>query len=137
MGQRYDPAPDVTRFLVGTPPILGLALVEEGVRLLAEAGLDRLRAKAMELTALLVDRYDAWLAPLGFGLASPRDPAGRGSHVSLTHPDGVRLREDLVRHGVVPDFRQPDRLRFGLAPLTTRFVDVWDAMDLLRGLAAC
>jgi kynureninase len=135
MGPRYDPEPDVTRFLVGTPPILGLALVEEGVRLLAEAGLGRLRAKAVELTSLLVDRYDAWLAPLGFGLASPRDPGTRGSHVSLSHPDSARLRAELLRHGVVPDFRRPDRLRFGLAPLTTRFVDVWDAMDLLRSLA--
>jgi kynureninase len=136
MGPRYDPVPDVTRFLVGTPPILGLALVEEGARLLAEAGLPQLRAKAVALTSLLVDRYDAWLAPLGFGLASPRDPAARGSHVSLAHPDGERLRADLVRHGVVPDFRRPDRLRFGLAPLTTRFTDVWDAMAVLRDLAA-
>ncbi|HVQ93310.1 MAG TPA: kynureninase [Mycobacteriales bacterium] len=135
MGPVYDPVPDVHRFLVGTPPILGLALVEEGVRLLAEAGLGRLRAKAIGLTSLLVDCYDDWLAPLGFGLASPRDPAGRGSHVSLTHPDGQRLREELVRNGVVPDFRRPDRLRFGLAPLTTRYVDVWDAMDRLRTLA--
>jgi kynureninase len=136
MGPAYDPAPDINRFLVGTPPILGLALVEEGVRLLAEAGLDRLRAKAIGLTSLLVDRYDEWLAPLGFGLASPRAAAARGSHVSLSHPDGERLREELVRHGVVPDFRRPDRLRFGLAPLTTRYADVWDAMDRLRGLVA-
>lgn len=136
MGPRYDPVPDVTRFLVGTPPILGLALVEQGVLLLAEAGLDRLRAKAVALTSLLVDRYDAWLAPLGFGLASPRDAAGRGAHVSLSHPDGARLRRELVaRAQVVPDFRAPDRLRFGLAPLTTRFVDVWDAMDRLRQLS--
>jgi kynureninase len=134
MGPRYDPVPDVTRFLVGTPPILGLALVEEGVRLLAEAGLERLRTKAIALTSLLVDRYDAWLAPLGFGLASPRAPAARGSHVSLSHPDSAALRAELVRHGVVPDFRRPDRLRFGLAPLTTRFTDVWDAMALLRDL---
>jgi kynureninase len=135
MGPAYDPVPDGTRFLTGTPPILGLALVEEGVRLLAEAGLDRLRAKGMALTSLLVDRYDAWLARLGFRLVSPRDAAARGSHVCLSHPDGARLRDELVRRAqVVPDFRHPDRLRFGLAPLTTRFVDVWDAMDRLRRL---
>jgi kynureninase len=137
MGPAYDPVPDVTRFLTGTPPVLGLALVEQGVRLLAEAGLDRLRAKAERLTALLVDRYDAWLAPLGFGLASPREPADRGAHVSLSHPDGARLCQRLIEVGnVVPDFRAPDRLRFGLAPITTRYVDVWDAMDRLRRLAA-
>jgi kynureninase len=136
MGPAYDPAPGVTRFLVGTPPVLGLALVEEGVRLLAEAGIDRLRGKGMALTALAVDLTDAWLAPLGFGLASPRDPAARGGHVSLSHPDAGRLCRDLVHTAhVVPDFRAPDRIRLGLAPLTTRYVDVWDALDRLRRLA--
>jgi kynureninase len=137
MGPAYDPAPGVTRFLTGTPPVLGLALVEEGVRLLAEAGIDRLRGKGMALTALAVDLADAWLAPLGFGLASPRDPAARGGHVSLSHPDAARLCRDLVRSArVVPDFRAPDRIRLGLAPLTTRYVDVWDALDRLRRLAS-
>jgi kynureninase len=136
MGPAYDPAPGVTRFLVGTPPVLGLALVEEGVRLLAEAGIDRLRSKGMALTTLAVDLIDAWLAPLGFGLASPRGPADRGSHVSLSHPDAARLCRELVRAAhVVPDFRAPDRIRLGLAPLTTRYVDVWDALDRLRRLA--
>ncbi len=136
MGPAYDPVPDVTRFLVGTPPVLGLALVEEGVRLLAAAGIDRLRGKGMALTALAVELTDAWLAPLGFGLASPRDAAARGSHVALSHPDAARLRRELVRTAhVVPDFRAPDRIRLGLAPLTTRYVDVWDALDRLRRLA--
>jgi kynureninase len=135
MGPAYDPVPDVTRFLVGTPPVLGLALVEEGVRLLAEAGIDRLRAKGMALTALAVDLVDAWLAPLGFGLASPRDPAARGSHVSLSYPDAARLCRELVHAAhVIPDFRAPDRIRLGLAPVTTRYVDVWDALDRLRRL---
>lgn len=137
MAQGYDPVPDITRFLVGTPPVLGLALVEEGVRLLTEAGIERLRAKGMALTGLLVELHDAWLAPLGFALASPRDPTRRGSHVALSHPDGARLCRALIETAqVIGDFRPPDRLRFGLAPLTTRFVDVWDALDRLRRLAA-
>jgi kynureninase len=137
MAQGYDPVPEVTRFLVGTPPVLGLALVEEGVRLLAEAGIERLRAKGMALTSLLVELHDAWLAPLGFALASPRDPTRRGSHVALSHPDSARLCRTLIETSqVIGDFRQPDRLRLGLAPLTTRFVDVWDALDRLRRLVA-
>ena len=137
MGPGYDPVPGVTRFLVGTPPVLGLALVEEGVLLLAEAGIDRLRDKGMALTTLAADFTDAWLAPLGFGLASPRDPAARGSHLSLSHPDAARLCRELVHAArVVPDFRAPDRIRLGLAPLTTRYVDVWDALDRLRRLAS-
>ena len=137
MGQGYDPAPDVSRFLVGTPFVPGVALVEEGVALLAEAGIERLRAKGIALTELIVALHDEWLAPLGFGVASPRDPALRGSHVALAHPDGYRISQALISsRRVIPDFRPPDRIRLGPAPATTRFVDVWDAMDRLRGLVA-
>ena len=135
MGAGYDPLPGVERFQVGTPSIPGTVLVDEGVALLAEAGIDRIRAKSVALTSLLVDLVDAWLAPLGFTVASPRDPARRGSHVSIAHPDGYRICRALIDQGhVVPDFRAPDRIRCGLSPLTTRFVDVWDAMDRLRAL---
>ena len=82
----YEPAPGIDRFLVGTPPVLSLVGVEEGARVLAAAGIDRLRAKGQAMTSYLVTLSDAWLAPLGFRLASPRDPALRGSHVSLEHP---------------------------------------------------
>jgi kynureninase len=137
MGQGYDPAPEVSRFLVGTPFVPGVALVEEGAALLAEAGIERLRAKGIALTELIVALHDDWLAPLGFGLASPRDPALRGSHVALAHPDGYRISQALISHArVIPDFRPPDRIRLGPAPATTRFVDVWDAMDRLRRLVA-
>ena len=103
--------------------------------MLAAAGIDRVRAKSVALTALLVELFDAWLAQLGFTLASPRDPVRRGSHVSLAHADGYRISRALIERGhVIPDFREPDLIRCGLAPLTTRFVDVWDAMDRLRSL---
>ena len=135
MGVGYDPLPGVERFQVGTPSIPGTVLVDEGVALLAEAGIDRIRTKSVALTTLLVDLVDAWLIPLGFTLSSPRDPARRGSHVSIAHLDGYRICRALIEQGhVVPDFRAPDRIRCGLSPLTTRFVDVWDAMDRLRAL---
>jgi kynureninase len=137
MGQGYVPAPDVSRFLVGTPQVLGVALVEEGAALLAEAGIQRLRAKGIVLTELLVRLHDAWLAPLGLMLASPRDAAARGSHVAIAHPDAYRICGALIeKAGVIPDFRPPDRIRLGLAPITTRFTDVWDAMDRLRAIVA-
>jgi len=106
-----------------------------GVRLTAEAGIGPLREKSVALCELIVALHDAWLAPLGFQLGSPRDPSRRGSHVALRHPDAEQLCAALIEHGVVPDFRTPDRVRFGPAPITTRFVDVWDGMDCLRGLA--
>ena len=137
MGERYDPVPGITRFLVGTPPVLGLVAVDEGVRLLGEAGIDRVRAKGMALTSMLVDLADEWLVPLGFSLASPREPTRRGAHVSLAHPDASRIARALIADAaVVPDFRAPDRLRLGPAPLTTRFVDVFDGLDRLRRLVA-
>ncbi len=135
MSPGYDPLPGIERFQVGTPSIPGIALVDEGVALLAEAGVERVRAKSIALTTLLIELFDAWLAPLGFTLASPRDPARRGSHVSIAHPDGYRIcRAFIERARVVPDFRAPDRIRCGLSPLTTRFVDVWDALERLRSV---
>ena len=133
MGDGYDPMPGITRFLTGTPAVLGTVGAETGAALLAEAGIDRLRAKGIALTELAIELADAWLAPLGFELRSPRDPARRGSHVSLAHPEAYRVCRALIElEHVVPDFRAPDRLRLGFAPVTTRFVDCWDALDALR-----
>jgi kynureninase len=129
MGPAYDPAEGVDRFAVGTPPVLAMAAVDVGARLTAEAGIERLAAKGRELTGLLIALADAWPAGHGVTVASPREAARRGSHVSLAHPAAWQLTQALVDRGVVPDFRTPDRVRFGPAPLYTRFVDVWDAMD--------
>ena len=136
MGHGYDPQPGVGRFLTGTPPVAGIAAVEEGARLLAEAGIDRLRAKGMRLTEYLMFLAGAWLAPLGCALASPPAPLRRGSHVCLHHPEAWRIYKALAAEGVIGDYRTPDRLRLGLAPITTRYADVWDAMDRLRRIIA-
>lgn len=134
MGPSYDPAPGIARFLVGTPPILGIAAVDEGVRLLDEAGIGRLRAKGLGLTAYVIELAKAWLPE--FDLATPAEPARRGSHVSLRHPDAWRIRQALIEDNVVPDYRTPDRLRLGPAPIATSFTDVWDGMDRLRRIMA-
>ncbi len=127
----FQPAEGVTRFLVGTPPVLSLLAVEAGLETVLEAGVAALRAKSEALTALLIERFDARLAPLGFTLGTPREPARRGAHVSLRHPEGYRISRALIDAEVVPDFREPDSIRFGLAPLYTRFVDVFDAVERL------
>jgi kynureninase len=132
MGPAYDPVPGVGRFLTGTPDIAGTAAVEEGARLLAEAGIGRLRDKGMRLTDYLIALADAWLVPLGCALASPRDAGRRGSHVCLRHPDAWRIGRALIRAGVIGDYRTPDRLRLGPAPITTAYADVWDALDATR-----
>ncbi len=134
MDRGYDPVTGASRFLAGTPPILQLAAVEEGVRLTAEAGMDRIRAKSVALTELIVERFDAWLAPLGFELGTPRDPARRGSHVSLRHERAWPITRALIDAGVTPDFRGPDSIRLGVAPLYTTSAEVDDALDRLRAI---
>jgi kynureninase len=132
MGPAYDPVAGIGRFLTGTPDVAGTAAVEEGARLLAEAGIGRLREKGIRLTEYLIALTDAWLAPLGCAIASPRDAARRGSHVCLRHPEAWRIGRALIRAGVVADYRTPDRLRLGPTPITTRFTDIWDALDATR-----
>jgi len=135
MERDYDPADGIGRFLAGTPPILQLAAVEEGARLTAEAGLDAIRAKSVALTELIVALHDEWLAPLGFELGSPREPACRGSHVSLNHRRAWTFTRALIDARVTPDFRGPDSIRLGVAPLYTSFTEVFDALDRLRAIA--
>src|ERR1019366_2329129 len=132
MGPGYDPAPGIARFLSGSPNVIGTVAVEEGARLLGEAGIGALRAKGMLLTDYLITLADAWLTPLGCVLASPRDAGRRGSHVSLHHPEAWRISQALIQAGVVGDYRTPDRLRLGPAPISTRFTDVWDALKTTR-----
>jgi len=129
----YEPTEGVGRFLVGTPPILSLLAMESALDLLLEAGLERIRRKSVRLTSYLVYLVDMVLAPLGFALGSPRDPAWRGSHVSIQHPEGYRINRALIEEmGVLPDFREPDNIRLGLAPLYTSFAEVWEAVDRIR-----
>jgi kynureninase len=136
MGPRYDPAPGITSFLTGTPDVIGAVAVEEGARLLAEAGLPQLRAKSVALTEYVIELADALLADLGFAVASPRDTGRRGGHVTLRHDDAWQLTQALLRTGVIADYRTPDRIRLAPAPLYTSFTQVWEGMDKLREITA-
>jgi kynureninase len=132
MGPRYDPAPGMAKFMTGTPPILATAAVQEGARLLLAAGPEALRAKSLRLTSYLIELADAWLVPLGCAIATPREAGRRGGHVTFCHPEAERIVERLATDGIISDYRTPERFRFGLSPLTTRFTDVWDATEAAR-----
>ena len=136
MGQGYHPVPGIGRYLTGTPQIIGTVAVQEGVRLLADAGIDRLRAKAVALTRYLIGLADAWLAGYGVTVASPREDDRRGAHVTLAHPEAWRISQALIGRGVIGDYRTPDRLRLGPVPVFTSFTDVWDALDITRQILA-
>jgi kynureninase len=133
----YQPAPGLRRFLTGTPPVLSLALVEPGVDLLLEAGLDRVRKKSVAQTEYLIGLWEELLAPLGFTLKSPLEPERRGSHVALGHPEGWRISQALIeRENVIPDFRPPDNLRLGVCPLYTTYLELHAAAEALRRIVA-
>lgn len=132
MGPRYAPREDLGRLLIGTPSILALAAADAGIELCAEAGIAALAAKAAALTAYGLELCDR----CGLATSTPRAAARRGAHLAVVHPEAGALAAALIERGVVPDFREPDIVRLGLAPLTTRFVDVHDGIAALAELAA-
>ncbi|MBN1148559.1 MAG: kynureninase [Anaerolineales bacterium] len=133
----FAPAQGISRFGVGTPPVLSMVAIEPALDLLLEAGVERLRAKSVEQTEYLIFLAEQWLFPLGFSLGSPRAAAERGSHVSLRHPEGYRITRALIESPppalkVIPDFRAPDNIRLGVTPLYTRFAEIYQALERLR-----
>jgi kynureninase len=132
MGPTFERAPGIAGWLVGTPPILALAGVAAGIEVVADAGIDAIRAKSVALTAYAVALVDELLAALGCTTGSPRDPARRGGHVGVRHPRARELVGTLLERGVITDFREPDVVRLGLAPLTTSFADVRTGAEALR-----
>jgi kynureninase len=128
-GPTYEPHPGIERFAVGTPPILSLAAVECGVDLTCEAGMSELRERGWKLMQLFFQRFEERLRPLGFDLVTPRQPTEAGSHVSLRHPAAWQITQDLLHsYQVIPDFRGPDIIRFGITPLYTLASEVEQAI---------
>lgn len=138
MGERYQPQPDIRRFLTGTPSMVAMAGIEPALDLVATAGIDRLQAKSRALTAALADLVARRLSPLGVRIASPLAAERRGGHLTVEHPDAAALHRALLSEaGVLADLREPSRLRFAPTALYNRFVEVWDTVErfekLLRG----
>ncbi|MBA3339012.1 MAG: kynureninase [Geodermatophilaceae bacterium] len=134
MAARYEPAPDVRRMLSGTPSVLGIVAVQEGVKLIAEAGLDRIRTKGVDLTEYAIALADRRLAPFGATVASPRAARERGGHVTIRCARAEDVTRRLIAAAVVPDFRNPDLIRLGMSPLTTSYEEVWLAIDIFAGI---
>lgn len=135
----FTPADDINRYQISTPPILSLAGIEPALDILLEAGIDRLREKSIQQTEYLISLAEKDLIPMGYSLGSPRDSSRRGSHVSLRHPEAYRICRALIDPRpedttlrVIPDFRAPDNIRLGIAPLYTSYRDIYRAMDRLK-----
>jgi kynureninase len=130
MAPGFEAASGMRGFLSGTPPVLGLVAVEEGVKVVGEAGMGAIRDKGIRLTELAISLADS----IEVSVASPRAAERRGAHVAVAHRHARELCRALIDRGVIVDFRPPDIIRFGFAPLTTRYVDVWDGIEALREL---
>ncbi|MEU1971928.1 aminotransferase class V-fold PLP-dependent enzyme [Microbacterium sp. NPDC019599] len=140
MGPEYRPAEGMRRFLSGTPPVLGMLAMQDTIAMIEDAGIRAIRDKSIQLTEFAVRCADDLLAPLGVEVASPRDPAERGGHVTLSHPAMREATARLWAQDVIPDYRDPHGLRIGLSPLSTNFAEVLEGMlaveRVLRELAA-
>ncbi|TLM84939.1 aminotransferase class V-fold PLP-dependent enzyme [Pseudarthrobacter sp. NamE2] len=133
MAHGYEPAPGIRGFLSGTPAILGMVAMQGMLEVIEEATMVAVRKKSEKLTAFAVDIFDAWLAPLGAELASPREPGERGSHITVDHPDFTKAMVEALWDGdVIPDFRSPRGIRVGLSPLSTSFGEVLQGMAAIR-----
>lgn len=129
----FRPAPGIERLLCGTAPQLSLIALEAALEAFEGVDLHALRAKSIALTTLFIDRVEAVLSSLdtGMTLVTPRTPSQRGSQVAFRHPEGYAIVQALIARSVIGDFRAPDLLRFGFAPLYLRHTDVWDAAEAL------
>lgn len=134
MGPEYEPAAGIRGFISGTPPVVGMLAMQDMIALVAEAGIEAIRAKSVALTEFAIELADALLAEHGVTVASPRDAASRGSHVTLDHPDFREITARLWERGVIPDFRSPNGLRLGLSPLTTSFGELFVGVEAVREL---
>ncbi len=132
MGPGHEPAPGARGLLSGTPPVLAMVPLQASLDMLAEAGIEAVRAKSVRLTEYVLELADAWLVPLGVTVGTPRDPARRGGHVTVRRPGFEDLLPQLWARGVLPDYRRPDGIRIGPAPLSTTFTEVHRGLDMLR-----
>ena len=135
MGPHFDRAPGIRGFQIASPPVMGIRAVQASLEMVAEAGISAIEAKAQRGTEMMIELFDAWLAPLGFELHTPREANRRGGHITLTHPDAkqIALAMRQIAH-VIPDYREPSMIRLAMSPLATTYAEVWRGFDRMRQL---
>lgn len=137
MGPEFEPTDTIRRFQIASPSIIGLRSVGAAFEMIAEAGIVAIEAKAALGTELMIQLFDAWLAPLGFRLGTPRSANKRGGHITIHHPEARQIAFAMrTSINVVPDFRMPDGIRLAMSPLPTSFTEVWDGFARMRDLVA-
>jgi kynureninase len=133
MGPFFEPNQQIRGFQIASPSIMGLRCVKTSYSMIEEAGIANIAAKAAIGTDMMIALFDAWLAPLGFTLLTPRESSNRGGHITIGHPEAKRIAAALRKYAnVVPDYRTPNSIRLAIAPLPTSFTEVWDGMARIR-----
>ena len=135
MGQGFDRVEGMRGFQIASPSIIGMRCVQTSLSMIERAGLEEIAKKAAIGTNLMIELHDAWLAPLGFSVVTPRDSRRRGGHISVRHEHAYKVSEAMRVFGnVIGDFRQPDCIRLAISPLATSYVEVFDGFARIRDL---
>jgi kynureninase len=135
MGPFFEPADDIRRFQIASPSIIGMRMIQASFKMIEEATIEAIEHKANVGTEMMIALFDAWLAPLGFELLTPRNPKQRGGHITIGHPDAKKIANamrSMIK--VVPDYRTPDSIRLAIAPLPTSYTEVYDGFLRLKEL---
>jgi kynureninase len=133
MGPTFDKNQEIRGFQIASPSIVGIRAVQASYELIERAGIARIAKKAAIGTELMIALFDAWLAPLGFALLTPRDHRLRGGHITIGHPEAKRIAAALRKYAqVVPDYRMPNSIRLAISPLPTSFLEVFDGFERIR-----
>jgi kynureninase len=137
MGPFFEPADHIRRFQIASPSIIGIRAMQASYSMIEEAGMQAISQKAALGTELILALYDAWLAPLGFTLLTPRDQNKRGGHITVGHPDAKKIAAAMrSMTNTIPDYRTPDSIRLAIAPLPTSYTEVYDGLQRMRDLVA-
>ena len=137
MGPIFERSQTIRGFQIAGPSLMGIRCVQTAFSMIKEAGIDAIAHKAAVGTQMMIELYDAWLAPLGLELNTSRDPKQRGGHISLVHPDAAQICVAMrTMSNVIPDYRTPNSIRLAISPLPTSYVEIWDGFERMRDLVA-
>jgi kynureninase len=137
MGPVFERSQTIRGFQIASPSLMGIRCVQTAFSMIKEAGIDAIAHKAAVGTAMMIELYDAWLAPLGIELNTSRNAKERGGHISLVHPDAAQICLAMrTISNVIPDYRTPNSIRLAISPLPTSYVEIWDGLDRMRDLVA-
>jgi len=137
MGPIFERSQTIRGFQIASPSLMGIRCVQTAFSMIKEAGIDAIAHKAAVGTQMMIELYDAWLAPLGIELNTSRNPKERGGHISLVHPDAAQICVAMrTISNVIPDYRTPNSIRLAISPLPTSYVEIWDGFERMRDLVA-